>query len=303
MPAPARLARRGRRPIAFAMTLRLLDGLSEIAGAYDALYCDAWGVIHDGTALYDGVSEALHRFRTERGPVIVLTNAPRLSDVIPAQLARLGLPDDAYDAVVTSGDATRAEVERRKDARFYRLGPQKDDGLFDAIETEFVALRDADAILCTGLLDDLHETPEDYRPMLTDAAARGLPMICANPDKVVRYGDRLMYCAGALGDLYETLGGEVVMAGKPHAPIYRLAREAAVRAGAPEDHRALVVGDSVRTDITGANAQDLDAIFVAQGVNLTEARSADGRVSAERIEGLLAEGGAHAAFAADGLRW
>ena len=285
------------------MTLRLLTGLSEVADRYDALYCDAWGVIHDGTALYDGVAEALVRFRAERGPVVVLTNAPRLSDVIPAQLARLGLPADAYDAVVTSGDATRAEVERREGTAFYRLGPAKDDGLFDAIDTDFVPLERADAILCTGLLDDLHETPDDYREMLAGAAERGLPMICANPDKVVRYGDRLMYCAGALADLYAAAGGEVIMAGKPHAPIYRLAREAAVRAGAAEDHRALVIGDSVRTDITGANAQGLDALFVAQGVNLTEARGADGTISAERIDALLAEGGAQAAYAAPGLRW
>ena len=285
------------------MPLRLLNGLSEVTDTYDALYCDAWGVIHDGTALYEGVAEALTRFRAARGPVVVLTNAPRLSDVIPGQLRRLRLPDEAWDAVVTSGDATRAEVERRKDTAFFRLGPAKDDGLFDAIETDFVPLEEAGAILCTGLLDDLTETPEDYCSLLSDAAARRLPMICANPDKIVRFGDRIMYCAGALADLYEEMGGEVIMAGKPHPPIYRLAREAAVRAGAPEGHRALVIGDSVRTDITGANAQGLDALFVAQGVNLTEARGDDGAVSAERIEALLAEGGAHASFAADGLRW
>ena len=285
------------------MPVRLLSGLSSVACDYDALYCDAWGVIHDGTALYDGVAEALTRFRQTRGPVVVLTNAPRLSDVIPGQLRRLGLPDEAWDAVVTSGDATRAEVERRKDTAFFRLGPEKDDGLFDAIEADFVPLERAGAILCTGLLDDLTETPEDYRGLLSDAAGRGLPMICANPDKIVRYGDRIMYCAGALADLYAEMGGEVIMAGKPHPPIYRLAREAAMRAGAAEGHRALVIGDSVRTDITGANAQGLDALFVAQGVNLTEARGADGAVSAARIEALLAEGGAHASFAADGLRW
>ena len=285
------------------MTLRILTGLSEAAGAYDALYCDAWGVIHDGTRLYDGVGEALVRFRAERGPVVVLTNAPRLSDVIPAQLDRLGLPREAYDAVVTSGDATRAEVERRSGTAFYRLGPAKDDGLFDAIDTAFVPLADAQAILCTGLLDDLNETPDDYRDMLAGSAERGLPMICANPDKVVRYGDRLMYCAGALADLYETFGGEVIMAGKPHPPIYRLAREAAVAAGAAPAHRALVIGDSVRTDITGANSQGLDALFVAQGVNLETARGADGGVSASRVEALLSESGARAAYAAEGLRW
>ena len=280
---------------------KIIAGLSEVADGYDALLCDAWGVIHDGRRLLGDSAGALARWRAERGPVVIITNAPRLSDVIPAQLDRLGLPRDAYDAVVTSGDATRAEVERRADTAFFRLGPAKDDGLFDAIETDFVPLEAAGAILCTGLMDDLAETPDDYRAMLTDAAARGLPMVCANPDRVVRFGDRLMYCAGALADLYEELGGEVIMAGKPHAPIYRLAMEAARAAGAAT--RPLCIGDSVRTDLTGAMRAGLDAVFVAGGVSLEEVRGADGHLDERAVRALLAKDGVRAAYATEALAW
>ena len=282
------------------MIPRIITGLSQTDDAHDALLCDAWGVIHDGQRLLGDAGTALARWRAERGPVVVITNAPRLSDVIPAQLDRLGLPRDAYDAVVTSGDATRAEVERRAGAAFYRLGPRKDDGLFEAIETEFVPLADADAILCTGLMDDERETPEDYREALSGAAARGLPMVCANPDRVVRFGDRVMYCAGALADLYEELGGEVVMAGKPYAPIYRLALEAARAAGGAD--RPLAIGDSVRTDLTGAARAGLDAVFVAGGVSLEETREG-GRLSERAVAELLAREGARAAYAMEALRW
>lgn len=280
---------------------RIIGGLSEVDARHDALLCDAWGVIHDGQRLLGRSADALVRWRAERGPVVIITNAPRLSDVIPGQLDRLGLPRDAYDAVVTSGDATRAEVERRADIAFFRLGPAKDDDLFAAIGNAFVPIEEAGAILCTGLLDDLNETPDDYREMLTGAAARGLPMVCANPDRVVRYGDRLMYCAGALADLYQEFGGEVIMAGKPHAPIYRLALEAARAAGAAA--APLCVGDSVRTDLTGAAGAGLPAVFVAGGVSLDEVRGSDGRLDERAVRELLMRDGAKAAYATEAIAW
>ena len=283
------------------MKPEIITGLSEVDPAHDALLCDAWGVIHDGRRLLGDSADALVRWRAERGPVVVITNAPRLSDAIPAQLDRLGLPRDAYDAVVTSGDATRAEVERRAGVAFYRLGPEKDDGLFDALDTAFVPLDEAGAILCTGLMDDLNEAPEDYRAQLADAARRGIPMICANPDKVVRFGDRLMYCAGALADLYEDLGGAVVMAGKPHAPIYALALAAARAAGSAR--HPLCAGDSVRTDVTGANRAGLAALFVAGGVSLDEVRGPDGRLDEARVARTLARDGVRADYATEALAW
>lgn len=280
----------------------IIDGLSDVAAGYDALLCDAWGVIHNGRELFPGVTEALTRFRDNRGPVVILTNAPRLSEAIPPQLDRLGLPRGAYDEVVTSGDATRATVAERTDVSFFQLGPNKDDTLFKATGRAFVPLEDAGAILCTGLFDDLTETPEDYREMLAGAAARGLPMICANPDRVVKFGDRMIYCAGSLADLYEELGGEILFCGKPHAPIYDTARQALDRAGFSSG-RILAIGDGLQTDILGANQQGIDVAFVADGIYAEHSRGPTGRIDPQKLGDLLENNGVHAQFALDGLKW
>jgi HAD superfamily hydrolase (TIGR01459 family) len=281
---------------------RLITGLSEIAGSYDALLCDAWGVIHNGRELFPGAAEALISFRKECGPVVVLTNAPRLSVVIPPQLDRLGLPREAYDAVVTSGDATRQVVAEMADRKFFRIGPSKDDGMFDAMEIEVVPLDKAEAIFCTGPNDDTRETPEDYRRVLTEAAGKNIPMVCANPDIVVKYGDRLIYCAGALGELYAALGGKVILGGKPHPPIYELARSHMSQSLGHSPKRILAIGDGLDTDIRGANEQGIDVVFVADGIFAEEAREG-GKLAAHRLEAALAEKGVHAAFAMDTLAW
>jgi HAD superfamily hydrolase (TIGR01459 family) len=277
-----------------------ISGLSEIADRYDALLCDAWGVIHNGVALFPGVAEALTEFRRARGPVFVLTNAPRPHGVIPGQLDRLGLSRAAYDGVVTSGDATRAAIEGMLPAPAFKLGPAKDDGLYDGLDVDFAPLARAGFIICTGLFDDQRETPDDYRALLEDAAARGLPMICANPDIVVNWGGRMIWCAGALAELYERLGARVIYGGKPHAPIYEVAMAELPRAaGRPiAKERTLVIGDGLKTDIAGANAQGIDALLIA-GAGGVHAGGAD----AEAIAAALTKAGAHAAYAATGLRW
>ena len=278
----------------------VISGLSGVARDYDALLCDAWGVIHDGVRVFPGVAEALENFRKERGPVVILTNAPRPSSIIPAQLDRIGLPRDAYDAVVTSGDATRAAIADRLPAPAFKLGPEKDEALYQGLSMEFAPLGEARFIICTGLFDDQRETPSDYRPMLAEAAARKMPMICANPDHVVRWGGRLIYCAGALADLYEKLGGDVVYGGKPHAPIYELAmRRLAEFTGRPvERSRTLAIGDGVRTDIAGANRQGVDALFVAG-----EGAIHEGAFDAAAIRAALESAGASARYVAPGLHW
>lgn len=277
---------------------RLIEHLAPLAADYDALLCDAWGVIHNGVRLFDGAAEALVRFRAERGPVVILTNAPRPSSIIPEQLDRLGLPREAYDGVVTSGDATRAEIAARLPAPVYRLGPDKDDLLYDGMEVAFAPIEEAGFIVCTGLVDERNDTPEDYRALLEKAAARGLPMICANPDIVVRFAGRLIYCAGALAELYRTLGGEVVYGGKPYPAIYKVAlRQVEEARGAPvETRRVLAVGDGVRTDIAGANAQGIDAVFIAGegGVHEGEAGA---------FGEALAKAGAHAIAVMESLLW
>lgn len=280
----------------------IINGLSDVATGYDALLCDAWGVIHNGRELFPGVDEALTTFRAQRGPVVIITNAPRLSSAIPPQLDRLGLSRDAYNAVVTSGDATRAAVAARGAKPFFRIGPGKDDTLFEATGARFTELEEAEFILCTGLFDDLNETPDDYRELLTRAAARKLPMICANPDRIVKFGDRMMYCAGALADLYEELGGETVFCGKPHAPIYDTCRETLTRHGVTSP-RILAIGDGLQTDILGANNQTIDVAFVADGIFADDARGPTGKIDPQKLGGLLDQHGVHANYALDGLKW
>ena len=281
-------------------TPRYIRRLSDIAENYDALLCDAWGVIHNGVKAFAGVEEALTQFRSARGPVVILTNAPRPNAIIPPQLDRIGLPRSAYDGVVTSGDATRAAIAAALPAKAYRLGPDKDDALYDGVAVSFAPLGEAGFIVCTGLVDDARETPDDYDDLLRRAAARGLPMICANPDIVVRWGDRLIYCAGALAQLYEKLGGAVIYGGKPHPPIYELAFHR-LKAAAPrtiDRRRVLVIGDGVATDIAGANRQGLDALYIAGEGGVHE-----GAADAASIAHSLEAAGVHAEFAAAGLQW
>lgn len=276
----------------------LIHHLSEIADAYDALLCDAWGVIHNGKTLLPGAQDALRRFRAARGPVVVLTNAPKPSGVIPAQLDRLGLARDAWDDIVTSGDATRAEIAALGAAPAYRIGPAFDDPLFEGLDVNFAPLEDAEAIICTGLNDGFTETPDHYRDGLRDAAARGLPMICANPDIQVNWGGRLMWCAGALAQIYQSHGGAVIFGGKPHAPIYRLARQRLASAGLAPGAAILAIGDGLHTDILGANKAGVDAVLVAGHGGLLEGASEKGAVDQAlhdhdlRIVALM-----------DGLRW
>lgn len=279
---------------------RFINGLSEIADAYDALLCDAWGVIHDGVRLFPGVEEALTQFRRARGPVLVLTNAPRPAAVIPGQLDRIGLPRPAYDGVVTSGDATRAAIAALLPRPAFKLGPEKDDGLYDGLTVSFAPLESAEFIICTGLFDDQRESPADYQGLLERAAARGLPMICANPDVVVRWGGRLVYCAGALAEIYEKLGAAVIYGGKPHAPIYDVAlKTLSARAGREiKRSRVLAVGDGLKTDIAGANAQGIDALYVAGEGGVHHGGADDAAIAA-----ALLKAGAHAAYAARGLAW
>ncbi len=274
--------------------------MRDLAQNYDAMLCDAWGVVHNGVSLFPGASEAMLEFRKTRGPIIILTNAPRPSSIIPAQLDRLGLPREAYDGVVTSGDATRAEIESRLPALAYRIGPEKDDPLFEGLAINFVPVADAGFVICTGLADDHNDTPEQYRTVLVEAAARDLTMVCANPDIVVNWGGRIIWCAGAIAQIYEQLGGKVVYGGKPHMPIYRIALEAIEKTqGARIDpSRILAVGDGLVTDIAGANRQSIDAFLIAGAGGIH-----DGAADAASIAARLDEANVHAIAAAEAMTW
>jgi HAD superfamily hydrolase (TIGR01459 family) len=285
--------------------MRELAGLSRLAGDYDVLFCDIWGVIHDGAHAFAAACEALARWRETVGPVILISNSPRPYEGVAAQLDQLGAPRAAWTGIVTSGDASRALLAERSPGPVYRIGPRRDDPLFEGLGLVFADLESAAFIACSGPNDDEVETPEDYRPLLTRAAARKLPMICANPDILVQRGPRLIYCAGALAQLYEELGGEVLTAGKPHAPIYAMARDAAdLGLGRPaDDRRILVIGDGLVTDIVGANRQGLDALFIGSGIHAAELVDHAGRLDLAAAAGLLEEKGLAASWAMSQLAW
>jgi HAD superfamily hydrolase (TIGR01459 family) len=282
--------------------LPILDRLAGLAGRYDVLLSDVWGVIHNGRDAFPEPCAVLAKWRETVGPVVLISNAARSSIEVALQLDALGVPRAAYSALVTSGDVTRPLLAERAPGPAYRIGAAGHP-LFDGVGVAYSALEDARFIACTGPVDDEVETPEDYREVLTHAAALRLPMICANPDKVVQRGERLVYCGGALAQLYESLGGAVIMAGKPHAPIYReaLAQAAALKGGRIDPSRVLAIGDGVATDIAGANAQGLDVLFVAGGIHTAETRDAHGGLDPAAAAALLTEAGANATYAMDAL--
>jgi len=257
---------------------RLIASLADIASSYDAILCDVWGVIHNGQQPHDLACAALKRFRDTHGPVVLVSNAPRPAEGIPPQLAHIGVPEDSWDAIVTSGDATRVMVrEGDYGRRCFHLGPDRGDhSLFEGMDVE--RSRDpevpADFMICTGPWDDETETAEDYRGLFETLLPTGMPMICANPDLVVERGSRLITCAGALAALYEEMGGRADYSGKPHAPIYRIAREKLASLGVTREDddwsRVLFIGDGLPTDIPGARAQGIDALFVTSGIHAKE---------------------------------
>lgn len=289
------------------MTLpHALPHLSTVAGDYDILLCDVWGVIHNGRESWPEAYDALIRFSRSGGQVVLISNSPRPASDVIEQLDRLGVPRESWQAFVTSGDATRAELARRSPGPAWIIGPDRDWPLYDGLGLErATGAEDAAFLSVTGPIDDETETPEDYRERFIPAAGRGLELICANPDRIVQRGDKIIYCGGSLADLYEELGGRVTMAGKPYGPIYTLALAEAERLlGRPVDRsRVLCIGDGVVTDVLGANAQALDCLFIAQGIHGDAARGSDGALEPERAAELLKAEKAHARYAALELRW
>lgn len=254
---------------------RILGGLHEIAGDYDAALCDIWGVLHDGRSARRPAVEALQHFRKARGPVILLSNAPRPVVDVEQQFAELGIPHDCYDAILTSGVLAHEDLARRSRERtlqILHIGPERDRGVFAALPVCCVTADKAELVICTGLFDDDTESPENYRNLLTDLGERKLPLLCVNPDIVVQRGGQLIYCAGALARLYEELGGTAVYYGKPHRPIYEAASALAAKMAGHQDLRVLVLGDGLETDVRGANQAGLDAIFIADGIHGEDVR-------------------------------
>src|ERR1700720_2567155 len=236
-------------------SLRFVEKLRDLVGGVDVVLSDIWGVVHNGLVAFPEACEALRNFRNQGGTVILITNAPRPADSVQRQLRKLAVAEDIYDAIVSSGDLTRNFVAGHPGERMFWIGPERDSSIYRGLDAPLVPLEQADYIVCTGLFDDETESAENYRAMLLKARERKLTLICANPDIVVERGDRLIYCAGAIAELYAELGGEAIFYGKPHRPIYQRALELAAkrRSHAIQLDRVMAIGDSVRTDLTGAH--------------------------------------------------
>jgi HAD superfamily hydrolase (TIGR01459 family) len=250
----------------------LTDHFSTLAPHYDAVLSDVWGVVHNGIAATPPACEALTRFRDKGGSVVLISNAPRPGEGVMRFLDHLKVPRSVYDGIVTSGDVTRAVVEQRAGQKLFLIGPERDHSIFTGLDAPFTTVEDAAYVVCTGLFDDEVETPEDYRDLFAQLRGRNLFMLCGNPDVVVERGDKLVYCAGAIADLYAAAGGDVVYAGKPYRPIYEQALDLAeaARGQRVQQHRLLAIGDSVRTDLKGAAAFGIDALFVTAGIHAEE---------------------------------
>ena len=284
----------------------LPTGLSQIADAYDAILCDVWGVIHNGREAFPAACAALAQYRAAHGPVVLISNAPRPSAALHAQIDGVGVPREAWSRFVTSGDATRALLAERAPGPAWLLGPPRDAPLYEGLGLSFAEqIEEAAFIACTGPFNEEVETPDDYVERLGLAQERDLEMICANPDRMVQKGDRLIYCAGALADLYESMGGRAVMAGKPHAPIYRraMAEAAELLGRTPDPRRILCIGDGVSTDVRGAQLQDLDCLFLWNGVHAADLTQGERAISAKSAAAFLATHGVLAKYAMAELVW
>jgi HAD superfamily hydrolase (TIGR01450 family) len=248
-----------------------ISTLGDVTANYDVILCDVWGVLHNGIDAFPAASEALTAARKAGVTVVLITNSPRPAPGVITQLRAIGVADDAYDRIITSGDVTRTLIAAGP-KKVFLLGPERDMPLLEGLDVEAVAADQADCIVCTGFFDDETEVPEDYTAMLTEFAARKVPLICANPDLVVERGHRLIPCAGAVAAYYTTLGGETRIAGKPHAPIYAatLAAAGEARGSATDTARVLAIGDGMPTDVRGAIDAGLDLLYISGGIHAAE---------------------------------
>ena len=286
-------------------SIPLIPSIAPLSGNYDAWLCDIWGVLHNGVRIFKDACDAAVKFRAAGGVVVLITNSPRPKPGVIEQYTALGVPDNAWDDVITSGDVTRILIKEWLTSagsnRIYHLGPERDRPVFDGLDLEFTEMDKADIVINTGLFDDTTETPDDYQDHYRSFKSRGLKMICANPDIKAERGNDVIYCAGGLAEAYRALGGEVVYAGKPHLPIYDIAFELMKKVKGREikRDRILAIGDGINTDMLGAANADIDSLFVPSGVHVDRSRPLDGKHLAE-----IFENSPHPPIAAQtGLKW
>lgn len=250
--------------------MQLLTSIAPLVSGADVWFLDIWGVLHNGRQPFAGCVEACRRFRNGGGRVILVSNSPRPRAGVIRQLNEIGVDPEAYDEAITSGDVSRALIAAAAPGPCLHIGPTRDQPLFDGLGMVFAQAGNARLAVCSGLYDDETETAADYAALLSTLKKRDVPMICANPDVKAERGGKIIYCAGAIAQAYEALGGSVSYAGKPYPPIYTAAIALAARlAGAPvAASRVLAIGDGVATDIRGASQAGIRSVFVASGVHV-----------------------------------
>lgn len=293
----------------------IIANLAQVARRYDAVFCDLWGCLHNGVTAFPAAVAALQAYRAQGGIVILVTNAPRPKPSVVNQIDAMGCPRDCWDEVVSSGDAAQyALLTGAVGRRVYHIGHEKDLPFFTDFATDLlpllkteqpierVALSDATGIVCTGLFDDLTETPDDYRAQLLMAKTLDLPMLCANPDIIVDMGHLRLYCAGAIAQAYETMGGTALYFGKPHPPIYDLARRRLSALTDRRDPAILCIGDGIATDIQGGMGEGLDTLFVTGGIAAAEFGPDIANPDKDLLEAYLAERQMSATWSIGALR-
>lgn len=286
----------------------ILKGFRELAPHYRVLICDIWGVLHNGHRPFDGVIDCLSEFRASGGYVLLLSNAPRPNPAIREQLTGLGVPENQYDTIVTSGDLTRELLVTCAATGTYpihHVGPERGLTLFDGLDVPRVSMEEARAIVCTGPFDDTTEGPDDYRQYWAPALSRRIPLYCANPDLQVQRGDQLIYCAGALAQDYERQGGNVTYLGKPHLPVYEfVARHlAGLLATVPPKDKWLAIGDGLKTDILGATRYGIDALLITGGIHESLLANSKGEPDSGKIASQLGSENLKAKAAMRRLVW
>lgn len=288
------------------MTPLIIANAGPLLARYEAIFCDVWGVLHNGRRAYAEAGEALARFRAGGGTVILVSNAPVPDVGVEFVLDRTGVRRDAWDAIVSSGDIALRHIVEMGYRRLHRVGPdRRDRSLFARLPGPHAPLEEADAIVCTGPADGVTETVETYRGLIEDGVARGVPFVCANPDLIVDVGEVRHMCAGSLALEYERRGGAVFWAGKPHASAYEtaLVRTRELRGATPDLARILAIGDAVRTDLASARGLGIDALFVAAGIHAADLLTG-GEIDRVKLGQLFAADGAPPAIAAmTNLRW
>ena len=264
--------------------------IEPVFSRYQVIFCDIWGVLHNGREAWPKASAVLTRFRAQGGKVVLVSNAPRPGALLPEWLAHWGVKSSAWDEIVTSGDVTRRLIEARGSAPFLHIGPARDAPLLAGLAGRKVDIHEADYVICSGLYDDETETPADYTDLLAETRARNLDMICANPDLIVERGEQMIYCAGALAQAYEQLGGQAFYAGKPHAPIYAEAQRVADQlcGQAIDKNNILAIGDAFMTDVAGAATYGVDCLLVARGIHTDDFSLHEGPLSAEAVGRVMA---------------